>query len=36
MAVLLAHEKLLDQVRMRLEAVSAEKHRRKPNADRPD
>jgi hypothetical protein len=36
MAVLLAHEKRLDQVRMHLEAVSAEKHRRKPNADRPE
>jgi hypothetical protein len=28
MGVLLAHEKLIDQVRMRLEAVSAENHRR--------
>jgi hypothetical protein len=35
-AVWLAHEKRLDQIQMRLEAVSAEKHRRKPNADRPD
>jgi hypothetical protein len=36
MAMLLAHEKRLDQVRMRLEAVSAEKDRHQPNADRPD
>jgi hypothetical protein len=34
--VLLAHEKRLDQVRRRLEAVSAEKDRHQPNADRPD
>jgi hypothetical protein len=36
MAVLLAHEKLLDQVRMRLEAVSAENCRRMPERDHPD
>jgi hypothetical protein len=36
MAVLLAHEKRLDQVRRRLEAVSAEEYRRKPHTDRPD
>ena len=36
MAVLLAHEKRLDQIRMRLEAVSAEKDRHQPHADRPD
>jgi hypothetical protein len=36
MAVLLAHEKLLDQVRMRLEAVSAENCRRMPEGDHPD
>jgi hypothetical protein len=35
-AVWLAHEKRLDQIQMRLEAVSAEKHRHKPHADRPD
>jgi hypothetical protein len=36
MAVLPAHEKRLDQVRMRLEAVSAEKDCHQPNTDRPD
>jgi hypothetical protein len=36
MAVLLAHEKRLAQVRRRLEAVSAEKDRHQPHADRPD
>jgi hypothetical protein len=36
MAVLLAHEKRLNQVQRRLDAVSAEKDRRKPHADRPD
>jgi hypothetical protein len=35
-AVLLAHEKLLDQVRMRLEALSAENCRRMPEGDHPD
>jgi hypothetical protein len=36
MAVLLAHEKRLDQVRMRLEAVRVEEHRRMPEGDHPD
>jgi hypothetical protein len=35
-AVLLAHETLLDQVRMRLEAVSAENCRRMPEGDHPE
>ena len=36
MAVLLAHEKRLDQVRMRLEAIGAESRRRMPEGDHPD
>jgi hypothetical protein len=36
MAVLLEHEQRLDQVRMRLEAVSAENPRRKPEGDHQD
>jgi hypothetical protein len=36
MAVLLEHEKLLEKLRMRLEAVSAEKHRRVPDGNTPD
>jgi hypothetical protein len=36
MAVLLAHEKRLDQVRRRLEAVSEENRRRMPEGDHPD
>jgi hypothetical protein len=32
-AVLLAHEKPIEQVRMRLEAVRAEKHRRVPEGN---
>jgi hypothetical protein len=34
MALLLAHEKLIDQARMRLEAVSVEKHL--PDGNRPE
>lgn len=33
LAVLLAHEKLIEQVSMRLEAVRAEKHRRVPEGN---
>jgi hypothetical protein len=36
MAVLLAHEKRLDQVQRRLEAVSSENRRRMPEGDHPD
>jgi hypothetical protein len=36
MAVLLAHEKLLERVRMRLQTVSAEMHRRVPDGNPPD
>jgi hypothetical protein len=36
MAVLLAHEKQIEQVGMCLEAVSAESRRRMPEGDHPD